>query len=268
MPVGIPGELFIGGDGLALGYLNQSVVTAERFIKNPIKYNPDFQEVLNEINSTIPENLYKTGDLVRYRADGNLEFLGRVDNQVKVRGFRIEVEEIEFLLLKHPAIRQAAVHFWNNQQGAKRLIGYVVVKQDQLVTSRELKSYLKRSLPDFMVPSMFIFLNSLPLTLNGKINRRALLEPDPKLEREEPGELVAPGTHTEEILVAVWSELLNINSISVTDNFFDLGGDSLLAINLVTRLRDIFKIELSLRTIFDALSVSELADYIDKVLIE
>lgn len=221
-PIGVCGELYIGGAGLARGYLNRSEVTAEKFIANPFNSEPGAR-------------LYKTGDLARYRADGNIEFLGRIDNQVKIRGFRIELGEIESVLAQHPGVQEAVVLAREDSPGDKRLVGYVVSISQELST-RTLKNYLKEKLPEYMVPSAFVFLQALPLTPNGKIERRAL--PAPEQLRPEIGEsYVAPRTPVEELLANLWAEVLDVEKVGVHDNFFDLGGHSLLAVEAVNLIQ-------------------------------
>ena len=237
VPVGVPGELYIGGDGLARGYLNRPQLTSEKFIPNPF-------------NST--SKLYKTGDLARYLSDGNIEFLGRIDNQVKIRGFRIELGEIEAVLATHPQINQTIVIAREENSGNKRLVAYVVT--DSEITTTQLREYLKAQLPDYMVPSAFVTLDSLPLTPNGKIDHQAL--PAPEIERET--EYVAPRTEVEQILTNIWQELLPVNLVSIHDNFFEIGGDSILSIQVISRARN-SGIQISAKQIFHRQTIAELA---------
>jgi amino acid adenylation domain-containing protein len=222
VPIGIPGELYIGGIGLARGYLNRPELTAEKFIPHPFS---------NESGA----RLYKTGDLARYLPDGNIEYLGRIDQQVKLRGFRIEPGEIEAVLGQHPTVRQVVVLAWEDAPGDTRLVAYVVLRQESLPTSRALRSFLQQKLPDYMVPPAFVILDALPLTPSGKVDRRALPAPDqaqPHLE----GAFIAPHTPWEVLLAEIWQEVLGVDHVGVYNNFFDLGGHSLLAMQVIARV--------------------------------
>ena len=244
-PIGVPGQLHIGGAGLARGYLNRPELTAEKFIPNPF-------------SETAGERLYKTGDLARYRADGNIEFLGRLDHQVKIRGFRIELGEIEAALAAQPAIREAVVTA-RGEGTERQLVAYVVAQADGRATLNvtELRSALRASLPDYMVPAAWVFLPALPLTPNGKVDRKALPEP----EREgSSSEGAGPRDALEEILVGLWGTVLKQPVLGIDDNFFELGGHSLLATQLVSRLRDALGVSVPVRWLFEAPSVAELAD--------
>ena len=249
VPVGVPGELYIGGPGLARGYLGRPDLTAERFVPHP------FSRVGGE-------RLYRTGDLVRWLPQGELEFLGRVDFQVKVRGFRIELGEIEAVLSEHPHIADAAVVAVEDGKGNKRLVGYIVPTGE--INIGEVKEYLRKKLPDYMVPSVLMVLEEMPLTPSGKVDRRRL--PKPSVDREALGtEYVAPRNETEEKLAAIVGELLEIEKVGVYDNFFDLGGHSLLATQFIARIRKEFDVELPLRTIFEKMTVSEIATEIEQL---
>lgn len=243
VPIGVPGELHIGGAGLARGYLNRPELTQEKFISNP--FSTDYSG-----------RLYKTGDLVRYLPDGNIEFLGRIDQQVKIRGFRVELEEIEALLSQHPQVREAVVVVNENQPSNKRLIAYVVPNQETLSTS-ELRQWLKDKLPEFMVPSAFALLKTLPLTPNGKVNRKALAAIGPTSSVETT--FVAPQTPVEETLAEIWAEILGLEQVGVEHNFFELGGHSLLATQVISRIQDAFGISLPLRSIFEQQTITDLA---------
>ena len=243
VPLGVPGELYIGGDGLARGYLKRTELTVEKFIANPFR---------NESGA----RLYRTGDFARYLPDGSIEFLGRMDHQVKVRGYRIELGEIETVLRGHPEVSEAVVLVWEDAPGDKRLVGYVVTREP--VPAGELRNFLKGKLPEYMVPSGFVFLDSLPLTPNGKVDRQALPVPDQRRPELEEG-YVAPRTSVEELLAGIWADLLKLDKVGIHDNFFDLGGHSLLATQLVSRIRGLFQVELPLRTLFEAPSVAGLA---------
>jgi amino acid adenylation domain-containing protein len=241
VPVGVTGELYIGGVGLARGYLNRPGLTAERFVPNPFG---------------IGERLYRTGDRCCWQADGTLEFLGRVDHQVKVRGFRIELGEIEAALLKHPGVRQAVTVAREDEPDEKRLVAYVVAKESWSLGAGELRTHLKQSLPDYMVPSAFLILEALPLTPNGKVDRRALPAPGDRVEERA---YVGPRTPVEEVLTAIVGDVLRLEQVGVHDNFFDLGGHSLLAMRVTARARQAFGVELPLRTLFEAPTIAELA---------
>jgi amino acid adenylation domain-containing protein len=250
VPIGVPGELHIGGDNLARGYLNRPGLTAERFIPNPFSQEPGAR-------------LYKTGDLARYLSDGNLEFLGRIDHQVKVRGFRIELGEIEAVLRRHPAVDESIVMVREDRPGDKRLVAYVVARQEPAPSVGELRSLVKEKLPEYMVPAAFVFLEALPLTPNRKVDRKRLPKPDyarPVLEAA----FVAPRTPTEEKLAEIWSQLLGVAQVGIYDNFFELGGHSLLATQLVSRVREAFEMELPLISLFEVPVIAELAERISQ----
>ena len=242
LPIGVSGEIHIGGAGLARGYLNRPELTEQKFIPNPFS---------NDIGS----RLYKTGDKARYLPDGNIEFIGRIDNQVKIRGFRIELGEIEAILTQHPDVGEAIVIVREDTPGDKRLVAYIVAKKE--VTSSQLRNFLKTKLPDYMIPSAFVFLDAIPLTPNGKTNRRALPAPDTSHLSEKAG--IAPRTTTELKLVQIWSEVLNIPILGVRDNFFELGGHSLLAVRLMARIEQQFGIHLPLATLFTEPTIESLA---------
>ncbi|MGH7829001.1 MAG: non-ribosomal peptide synthetase, partial [Candidatus Binatia bacterium] len=211
VPVGVPAELHIGGVGLARGYLNRPDLTAERFIPNPFSSEPGAR-------------LYKSGDWVRYLPDGNIEFLGRIDHQVKIRGFRIEPGEIEAVLTQHPAVREAVVIKREESAGDGRLVAYIVPQGEPSPTLAELRGFVKSRLPDYMIPSAFVTLHSLPLSPNGKLDRRALPVPGPN--RPEVETFVPPRTPVEELLAMIWAQILKVDRVGMHDNFFDLGGHS------------------------------------------
>ncbi|MEN9519381.1 MAG: NcpA, partial [Cyanobacteriota bacterium] len=250
VPIGVPGELHIGGDGLARGYLNRPELTAEKFIPNP--FSDDSQA-----------RVYKTGDKARYLSDGNIEYLGRLDNQVKIRGFRIEMGEVEAVLSQYPNVKQTKVIAReDNTPGEQRLVAYLVVNVEQNPSTRELRQFLKPKLPDYMMPAAFVYLDTLPLTPNGKIDRRAL--PVPDLEQQLTVSFVAPRTQVEEMLAQMWADVLSIERVGIYDNFFELGGHSLLATILVSRIRKVFQVELPLQSLFEAATVAELSQQIKK----
>jgi amino acid adenylation domain-containing protein/non-ribosomal peptide synthase protein (TIGR01720 family) len=255
VPIGVVGELYIGGVNLARGYLDRPAMTAERFIPNP------FARRTSEVSSQGGERLYKTGDLVRYRADGVIEFLGRRDHQVKIRGYRVELGEIESLLNQHAGVDEVVVLARKDAVGDKRLVAYVVLSQEQQITSADLRRYLQAILPDYMVPSSFVVLDKLPLTPNGKVDHRALPEPDSvRPELEVP--FIPPRTPAEEVVAAIWAEIIGVEQVGVYDNFFGLGGHSLRAVQVTSRLCDAFQIELPLRSLFEKPTVDELVNEI------
>jgi amino acid adenylation domain-containing protein len=266
-PPGSPGELCIGGAGVAQGYLNQPQQTAERFIKNPFSNDPSAR-------------IYRTGDRARYLPDGTVEFLGRLDQQVKILGFRVEPAEVERVLRQHPAIQQAVVVAQDNESGDKRLVAYFVPlplapvpsppgeegrgMRGQGTKMDELRSFLLEQLPDYMVPGTFVGLERLPLTANGKVDYRAL--PDPDQARPQPDKtFVPPRNEVEQVLAGIWAEVLKLDQVGVHDNFFELGGHSLLATQIISRIRTAFEVQLPLRSIFEAPTVSALALAIEQI---
>ncbi|MBW4457214.1 MAG: amino acid adenylation domain-containing protein [Nostoc indistinguendum CM1-VF10] len=249
VPVGVPGELYIGGVGLARGYRNRPELTAEKFIAHPFS---------NESGA----RLYKTGDLARYLPDGNIEFLGRIDHQVKIRGFRIELGEIEAVLSQYPGVRETVVVVREDEPGSKRLVAYVVLNPEQALTITDLRRFLEEKLPQYMVPTAFVMLEALPLTPSGKVNRRALPVPD-KAQLQPEGIFVAPQTPVEELLAGIWAEVLGVEKVGIHNNFFELGGHSLLATRVISQLREVFKVELPLRRLFETPTVAGLAKDIE-----
>ncbi|HEU5373874.1 MAG TPA: amino acid adenylation domain-containing protein [Ktedonobacteraceae bacterium] len=245
VPIGVPGELFIGGDGLARGYHRRPDLTAEKFVSHPF-------------STATHARLYRTGDLARFLPTGELEHLGRLDYQVKIRGFRIELGEIEAVLSEHSSVRQAVVVAREDTPGNKLLVAYIVLADGEAPTITTLRGFLKERLPDYMVPAAFIPLDKMPLTPNNKIDRRALPAPDAS-SRLQGEEFVAPRTPTEEQLAAIWAELLGLPRVSVTENFFALGGHSLLAVRVLLRIQERLQVELPLSTIFEAPTIAELA---------
>ncbi|BAZ31917.1 amino acid adenylation domain-containing protein [Cylindrospermum sp. NIES-4074] len=248
VPVGVPGELHIGGCGLAQGYLNRPDLTTEKFISNPF------------INSK-SARLYKTGDLARYLPDGNIEYLGRMDNQVKIRGLRIELLEIEAVLAKHPSVQQTAVTISKDELGNKRLIAYTVLQPKQTLSTDELRCFLKQKLPDYMIPNSFAFLDTLPLNPNGKLDRRALSAIDFTREVTK----TTPLTSLNELelqLIQIWEQVLGVTPIDVHDNFFDLGGHSLLALRLFVEIENNLGKNLPLATMFQVSTIAQLASVI------
>ena len=256
VPIGVAGELYIGGAGVARGYLNRPDLTAEKFIPDPFRSAPG-------------ERLYRTGDLARYLQDGSIECLGRIDHQVKIRGYRIECGEVESALRKHPAVREAVVVAQEESLGeaigpARRLVAYIVGAEYSVPSTHELRAFLKPKLPEYMLPAAFVWLDRFPLTPNGKLDRAAL--PPPNHRRiESESVFIAPKTAVEKAVARVWAEVLGVDSISIHDKFFELGGHSLLAAQVVSRLHQVFQIELPVRALFDQQTVYELAKAITRL---
>jgi thioesterase domain-containing protein/acyl carrier protein len=244
VPVGVAGELFIGGDGLARGYLDAADATAEKFLPNPFARKPG-------------ERLYRTGDQVRYHSDGSLEFLGRLDQQVKIRGYRIELGEIELAISQHPAVQDCVVTTQTTKLGEKRLAAFVVPAAGQTARSEELKQFLKEKIPEYMVPSFIGIVEQLALTENGKIDRDAL----PNIEElsSEHNVFVAPRTEVERKLAAAWIKVLGLEQVGLRDNFFDLGGYSLLAVKLINEIEKDLGQKIPLMTLFQTATIAGLA---------
>jgi amino acid adenylation domain-containing protein len=259
VPVGMSGELFIGGEGVSRGYLHRAEMTAERFV-------PD------AFSGRAGARLYRTGDIVKYRQDGCIEYLGRQDGQLKVRGSRIELGEIEAAVREHERVRECVVAAREDTTGDVRLVAYVVASAGvgvggvgEAPTTRELRGFLQERLPEYMIPPAFVALDALPLTRNGKVDRQAL--PAPEQAGDEPeGAYVAPRTATEELLAGIWSHLLGVERLSVDGNFFELGGHSLLATQAVSQMRRAFGVEIPLRSLFEAPTVAGLAARIETAL--
>jgi amino acid adenylation domain-containing protein len=240
VPIGVRGELYVGGAGVGRGYLKRAEITAEKFVPDPF-------------SAVGGERLYRTGDVVRWRSDGELEFIGRVDEQVKVRGFRIELGEIEVALKEHESISDCVVVAQEDETG-KRLVAYVVSEE---LSNSELRQYLKERLPEYMVPAVFVSLEHLPLTVNGKVDRKALPAAELSAVREE---YVGPRNAVEEELCRIWTEVLKVERVGIEDNFFELGGHSLLATIVVASIEEILQVEVKLRTLFENPTVAELAE--------
>ncbi|HEX8819773.1 MAG TPA: amino acid adenylation domain-containing protein, partial [Archangium sp.] len=244
VPVGVRGELYLGGEGVARGYLGRPELTAEKFVPDPFSGEPGAR-------------LYRTGDLVRYLPDGHLEFQGRIDSQVKVRGFRIELGEVESALLAHPTVYEAVVAAREDGPGGKRLVAYVVARGHELDTG-ELRRFARARLPEYMVPSAFVPLEALPLTPSGKVDHKALPAPDATRSSQDRPRTPAR-TPTEQLLASIWAQVLHIREVDANDNFFELGGHSLLATQVVSRVRAAFGVELSLRALFEEPTLAALA---------
>lgn len=250
VPIGVPGELCIGGLGLARGYRDRPELTAEKFIPDPFMKDAGAR-------------LYKTGDQARYLSDGNIEYLGRLDHQVKLRGFRIELGEIETVLSRHPDVQAAVVLCREDQPDSKRLVAYVVPRMQAPLGSSALRAFLRDTLPEYMLPAVFVILEELPLTPSGKIDRRALPAPE-QTDRWIAEEPVLPVGPTEEVLAAIWAELLTVETVGRHDNFFDLGGHSLLAMKLVLRVQDILGVPLPVRCVVQVPTVAGIARVVDR----
>jgi amino acid adenylation domain-containing protein len=263
VPVGVTGEIFIGGAGVARGYLNRSELTAEMFIADPFRGGQGGR-------------LYRTGDRGRYLPDGNIEFIGRIDNQVKLRGYRIELGEIEAVLTKHPTVKDCVVVALSDLKDetrktesgigkpGKELVAYIVSDDDQLKIS-ELRNFLKQKLPEYMIPSAFVVMEALPLMPNGKVDRNTLPPPD-GARLSLTGEFVSPRTEIEELIAQTWREVLKIENVGIYDNFFELGGHSLLATQIVARLQEAFNKDIPLRVLFDAPTIAELAQELETII--
>ncbi|MGA9773578.1 MAG: amino acid adenylation domain-containing protein [Blastocatellia bacterium] len=244
VPIGVTGELYIGGTNLARGYLQQPALTAEKFLPDPFGCEPGAR-------------LYKTGDIARYVPDGKIDFIGRADHQVKVRGFRIELEEIEATLLEHSQVREAVVAAANNHEGQKRIVAYLTAEDGASLTTSQMHGYLKERVPQYMIPSAFVILDKFPLTPNGKVNRRAL--PDPGEARPAlQATFAPPATFVESTLARIWADVLGLDRIGIHDNFFELGGDSILSIRIIARLGQA-GIHLTPQQIFNHQTIAELA---------
>ncbi len=250
VPIGVHGEIYIGGSGLARGYLNRPDLTAERFISDPFSKEKGGR-------------LYRTGDLARYLPNGEMEYLGRIDDQVKIRGFRIELGEIESVISQFADVREAVVTTREEQKGDKRLVAYVVSRSDSKIEPAELRNYLRVKLPDYMVPSAFVQLEKLPLTPNGKVDRKKLPAPEKDTLSGREG-YAEPSTETEKSLAGIWSELLGVSNIGIHDNFFELGGHSLLAIRMFSAVEETFRKSVPLATLFEAGTIEKLANILDR----
>jgi acyl-coenzyme A synthetase/AMP-(fatty) acid ligase len=252
-PTGVTGELFVGGTQVARGYCARPGLTAERFVADPFAADGS--------------RLYRTGDLARWRPDGQLEFLGRADQQVKVRGYRVEPAEVEAVLSAHPAVASAVVTA-DGEGAARRLVAYLVPvgSSESIPSASSLRAFAAERLPEFMVPSVFVELAALPLTANGKLDRAALPAPD-ATRPDLASQFVAPATPTEELVAGIWADLLDLDRIGVHDNFFQLGGHSLLANQVVSRIRSVFAVEFPLAVLFDRPTIAEIALAINQIVL-
>ena len=245
-PVGVHGELHIGGQGLADGYWRRPGLTSEKFVANPFSEDET-------------SRLYRTGDLARWRADGTIEILGRIDFQVKLRGFRIELGEIESLMNAQPSVQQSVSLVREDRPGEKRLVAYYVPVGDSDASSHQLRTSLKATLPDYMIPSAFVRMESLPLTANGKIDRKALPEPERLGLNDQVPEYQEPQSFLEQDIARIWRDVLNVDRVGLNDNFFSLGGHSLLATRVIARVNEELHLELPLRVMFEYPTLSELS---------
>ncbi|HEY9849781.1 MAG TPA: amino acid adenylation domain-containing protein [Leptolyngbyaceae cyanobacterium] len=253
VPIGVPGEIYIGGDNVTRGYLNQPELTAEKFIKDNF--------------SMLNSKLYKTGDLARFRPDGILEFLGRVDDQIKLHGFRIELGEIEATIRQHSEVRETVVLLREDEPSVQRLVAYIVSQvendREKTLSVDNLRDFVRQKLPEYMVPANFVFLKALPLTSNGKIDRKSLPIPE-RLQPELRGDFVPPQNEVESTIASIWQELLHVEKVGIYDNFFDIGGHSLLLIQLHSKLREAFNKPIAVSDLFKHPTINALAKYISQ----
>jgi amino acid adenylation domain-containing protein len=244
VPIGVMGEIYIGGAGVARGYVNRPQLTAECFLPDPFTPDPRAR-------------VYKTGDLGRWRRDGSIEYVGRDDHQVKIRGYRIELREVEANLLRHPHVKDAVVLARDDMPGGRQLVAYVTQRERDVLSVESLRAHAKMFLPDYMVPGAFVTVRSLPLTANGKVDRKALRAPDNEAYPSRSYEV--PSAGVQEILAKIWEELLGVERVGRTNNFFELGGHSLLGMRVLSRVRELLQVELPVRTLFEAPTLEQLA---------
>jgi len=250
VPIGVVGELYVGGEGLARGYLNRPELTAEKFIVNPY-------------GKSASNRLYRTGDLVKYLADGNIEFIGRSDFQVKIRGFRIEIGEIESMISQYQDVRDVIIIAKDDQLGNKSLIAYVVPKLETDITPSQLRSFLKEKLPDYMIPAAFVIMDKLPLTPNGKVDKKALPLPEDQRSQLEV-DYVMPQTEAERLIASVWQEVLQLSNVGIYDNFFEIGGNSLLLVQAYSKLQNLFGSQVSMVMLFRYPNIHALAEHLSQ----
>ncbi|MCL6751962.1 amino acid adenylation domain-containing protein [Nostoc sp. CCCryo 231-06] len=273
VPIGVTGEVYIGGLGVARGYLNRPELTTQKFISNPFKGSRGAGEQgsrgreesrgAKEDQSANFDRLYKTGDLGRYLQDGNIEFLGRIDHQVKIRGYRIELTAIEAILLQHPVVREAIATLIEDS-GSKRLVAYIVLQQKPAPTTKELRSFLRQNLPEYMLPSTFVILEELPLTPSGKVDRRRLPAPEQVQSDEEKMAYTAPRTLVEEVLATIWSQVLGIEQVGIHNNFLELGGDSIQSIQVAAKAYEA-GLKFSMNQLFAYPTIAELATVVETI---
>ena len=252
--IGTPGELFIGGAGLAKGYLNCPELNAEKFIPHPWSDKPE-------------ERLYRTGDLARFLPDGQVDFLGRVDHQIKIRGYRIEPDEIITVLNGHPAVHTSMVLAREDTPGDKRLVAYVILNQGMSASTNALQEWLTERLPDYMISVMFVRLDKLPVTTNGKVDRAALPAPDVNNTLKREDMIMRPRTSVEERIATIVTSLLGMEEIGIDENIFLLGGNSLMGTQIIVQVANTFGVELPLRTLFDAPTIRQLANEVERLVI-
>jgi amino acid adenylation domain-containing protein len=257
VPIGVSGEVYIGGLGVARGYLNRPELTTQKFIPNP------FEEAGGRRQEAGGSRLYKTGDLARYLPDGNIEFLGRIDHQVKIRGYRIELTAIEAILLQHPVVREAIATLLEDS-GSKRLVAYIVLQEKPAPTTKELRSFLRQKLPEYMLPSTFVILEELPLTPSGKVDRRRLPAPEQVQSDEEKMAYTAPCTVVEEALATIWSQVLGIGQVGIHNNFLELGGDSIQSIQVAAKAYEA-GLKFSINQLFAYPTIAELATVVETI---
>lgn len=250
VPVGVVGELYVGGDGLARGYLNRLELNAEKFIPNPYGRSPS-------------ERLYRTGDLAKYTTNGNIEFMGRIDFQVKIRGFRIEIGEVEAAIARHELVQDVIVIAKDDPLGNKSLIAYVVPKPETELTTSQLRNFLKENLPDYMIPAAFVVMDKFPLTPNGKVDKKALPSPE-EMRSQVADDYVIPQTEAERLIASVWQEVLQINNVGIYDNFFEIGGNSLLLVQAYSKLQNLFGSQVSMVILFRYPNIHALAEYLSQ----
>jgi len=251
VPVGVAGELYIAGEGVTAGYLNQPDLTAERFFQECFTGDP-------------ASRMYRTGDLARYLPDGTIEFLGRTDDQVKIRGYRIELGEVESVLVRHDAVQQAIVTARADETGDRRLVAYVVLRDTTPAVTDSLRAWMREQLPEYMIPACIVFLARLPLTSNGKVDRQHL--PNPADSQTQAGVYIAPRNAVETGIAEIWSDVLHLNRISIEDNFFEIGGHSLLATQVISRVRRRLNIDVPLRVLFETPTITALAEAVTQML--
>jgi acyl carrier protein len=273
VPVGVAGELYLAGDGLARGYLGRPALTAERFVPDPFAAGAGESGGGEASGGEVGGSgvgggrLYRTGDLARYRPGGEIEYLGRIDQQVKIRGYRIELGEVEAALRAHAGVAECAVVAREEREGDKRLVAYIVGAEGMAAPdAAELRTHLRMRLPEYMVPSAFVTLDALPLTPNGKLDRKAL--PAPAETGDGEAELVEPRTPMEEALAQIWMDVLGVGRVGVHHNFFELGGHSLLAIQIIAQVRDAFGVEVPVRSLFEQPTLANMAAVIEEKQIE
>jgi acyl-CoA synthetase (AMP-forming)/AMP-acid ligase II/acyl carrier protein len=254
VPIGVTGEIYIGGAGVAKGYLNRQDLTAERFVPNP--FTSDGQS---------PSRLYRTGDLARFLPDRDIEYLGRIDHQVKIRGFRVELGEIETNLTSHPAIRESIV-VAHAQNAATTLVAYIVTDRDSPPATDDLRAYLRQRLPDYMLPASFISMEEMPLTPNGKVDRKALPEPDTSRPVLTKG-YVPPETEIEQRMAEIWQKVLGLEKVGRHDNFFDLGGDSISVMKMMICVSQVLGVETPPKTLFEMPTLADFAGSVEDSLI-